>query len=144
MADSKLEQICQYCVAQVDADGKPEGLLVERQRTLPLDPSNLPAAILYLRHEAVVKIVGRSTVTRREVLLRWELRVEGEPSDQKLDPLRVWLVQQMMADFSLGGLAKEIEEVSGQWDQKAEDLIVGACAHDFKVTYYTKVNDLTT
>jgi hypothetical protein len=143
MPDSLLELLAQYFQAQIDAPGKPEGLVVERQRSLPINEDLLPAALIYVLRETATKIQGRSTVMRREVVIRVELRAAGEPSDQLLDPLRQWVVSQMAVDFKCGGLAKEIEEISSQWDQKAEDLVVGASAIDYRVTYYTKVDDLT-
>jgi hypothetical protein len=143
MADSRLERIAQYLVAQIDADGKPEGLLVDRQRTLPLDETTLPAVVVYFIKETAEKIAGRSTVVRRRAVFRIEKRVAGEPTDQKLEPLRQWVVAQLMADFSLGGLAKEIDEMGSQCDQIVKDIVVGAEATDFEVTYYTQVNDLT-
>ena len=143
LADSTREQICQYLLAQIDADEKPDGLLVGRQRSLPLDTTLLPAAIVYLISETAQRIVGRSIASRREAVFRVEIRVEGNPIDQRLDPLINWIVQQVMADFKLGGLAKEIEELGSQWTQSVQDTAIGAVAIDFKVTYYTKVNDLT-
>lgn len=151
MADSRRELLAKYLVTQLEAVGKPDGLLVGRQRSLPLDATLLPAAIVYLMKESAQRIVGRSILVRRDVVFRVELRVgvEGElPIDQLLDPLIQWVVQQATADFKCGGLAHEIEELGSQWSltlAAAEgDITVGACAVDFQIRYYTKVNDLTT
>jgi hypothetical protein len=140
--DSIREKICQYMVDQINAEGRPTKLLVGRQRSLPLDSTLLPAALVYLVSEEVERLTGRSTVSRRKAVFRVELRVEGEPSDQQLDPLIGWVVQQVLADFSAGGLVKEIEELGSKWDQSAKDIVVGAVGIDFQVTYYTQVNDL--
>ena len=143
MPDSRTELLCEYFKSQIDAPGKPEGLVVERQRSLPIDETLLPAALIYLMKELPTKLQGRSTVMRREVVIRVELRVRDEPTDTNLDPIRQWVVSQMAADFSCGGLAKEIEEVGSQWDQETMKLVIGALAIDYKVLYYTKVDDLT-
>lgn len=139
---SVREQICQYIMAQIDAEGKPDGLLVDKQRSLTLDPSLLPAAVVYLLEETPQKLQSRSIRVRREVVVVVELRVAGEPTDVALDPLINWVVQQVMADFSCGGLAHEIEEIKSDWAQSVKELGIGAVAVRFKVTYYTQVNDL--
>ncbi len=140
--DSIRERICQYLVEQINAEGKPEGLLVGRQRSLPLDGSLLPAALVYLVSETSERIGPHSTVTRRTAVFRVEIRAAGEPSDQKLDPLISWVVQQAVSDFKGGGLFEGIDEVSSAWDQAVKDVVIGAVGIDFKVTYRTQVNDL--
>lgn len=141
--DSRREKICQYMVEQLGAEGKPDGLLVDRQRSFPLDATLLPAALVYLVAETAERIGAQSTVTRRKAVFRVELRVADEPSDQQLDPLISWTVQQLMSDFKLGGLADGIEEMGSQWKQEVtKEVVIGAVGVDFEVTYRTVVNDL--
>lgn len=140
---SLRERICQYLQEQLKAEGGPAGLLVDRQRSLPLDKGLVPAALVYLVKETAQRIGPNSTVSRREVVFRVEIRAIDEPSDQKLDPLVNWVVQQLLSDFTVGGLADGIEEAGGQWIQEAsKDQVIGAVAIDFTITYRTPVNDL--
>lgn len=141
--DSRREKICQYMVEQIGAEGKPDGLLVSRQRSLPLEAKLLPAALVYLVRETAERIGALSTVTQRETVFRVEIRASGEPSDQVLDPLVSWVVQQVMADYELGGLADGVDESGSQWIQEeTKDLVIGAVGIDFTVRYQTEVHDL--
>lgn len=143
MADSIIERIEQHFVELLGDAEKPEGLLVGRDQSLPIDEDHLPAAIVYVLEEAAQKVASRSTLVRPVARIRIELRAKGEPTRRQLDPLRQWTMRRIMSDFSLGGLAKEIEYAGTQWTQAAGDIVVGAAGMDFDVTYYHRVDDIT-
>lgn len=140
------EQILAYFVTKLGEAGKPAGLTVHRFRTRPIDRDSLPAQVVYPAGrdggiaEAVSQYSGEGDVTR-ELTVRVESRIVGEPPDQLLDPLYAWAVKQIMADTTLGGLALGVREEATSFDADEREVVVGACATDFAVTYSTEFND---
>ena len=146
MADSIRELITLAAVAQLGAVGKPASLTIHRTRTLAIPDDQLPATVLYVVKELVATVHGRTgVVVARQLVLRLEHRAAGDPLDRSLDPLTTWAVQALFADPTLGGLAKNLEEVGLEWIAPPGQLdkALGAVAHDFLVTYSTLRTDPT-
>lgn len=95
---------------------RPSNLSVNRERRRPVEVSELPLISIY----PVREDVKRATENRRVQLVERDLevhvlcRVGGNSSFN--DPLRIWAVQQIMADQTLGGVAIEIQEESTDWN----------------------------
>jgi hypothetical protein len=149
MSDSLRLQVLEYVAAQLDAGGKPTGLHVIRQRPtgVPLTEDLLPAAVVYINNEAVDPGADQSNYARRTFTFHVQLRVkvtDGTSADAAMDPLFQWLTAQIMADLSLGGLARKIEENGMQtFDEQTADIEVAGATVQFAVTYNTLRADLT-
>lgn len=146
MADSVRERICAYVLAQLMAAGGPAGLQGSRQRSLPIDGALLedgPIAIVYCLKEEAKQVTQRASLTRRHLRFRVEVRAQAEATDTDLDPVLQWVVQQVMADLTMGGLVRTLEEIGTQWAAVTEDITVGAAAVDFEVAYHCRTQDLT-
>jgi hypothetical protein len=147
---SRRDSIVADIVAALStATGKPSGLTVHRQRTLPIGADVLPSQVVYLVDETVVTGpgfgVGANALAVREATVRVESRVSAGAStpDQALDPLLNWAVQKILADPTRGGLAHFTIELGTQWAAADEDKVYGAAQTDFKVKYTTSAADPT-
>src|SRR5688500_7092915 len=108
MADSVLERIVQRMKTDVET-GKPAELRVHRSRTLPIEQDEFPAVVLYLVGEQSDRKGGEWTpLLAIDAVIAAELRVAGNPPDQVMDPYRTWVITQLMADQTMGGLAKSV------------------------------------
>jgi len=133
--------------ATVNGHAKPAGLTVDRQRTLPLDPSQLPAQAVYLIDEEVATGPGRgpSRVARRKMRVCVEHRcVVTTTADQDIRPLISWSVHALCAPNVLGEPREtgvhDIQELGTVWDQ-AESQLLGAARTMFLVDYVTAASD---
>lgn len=143
---SRRELILQAVVAALGASSKPTGVAVHRYRTRPLERDALPALVVYpaVREGAVAETITRldhDDALERALRVRVEIRAEGEPPDEALDPLYVWVVKSLRADPTLGGLAQDLEEEAVSFDAAERDAVYAAAAVDFHVTYYTSEDD---
>jgi hypothetical protein len=144
MSASRTELILQAIVAALDAEGKPEGVTVNRSRRQAVEPGELPMISVYPLREEIKKPEEnrRSPVKDRRLLVRLRCRAQG--TDEALDPLRQWAVMALESDPSLGGLALDTAEDSGEWaaaDDSKADYSVSEM--DFSVRYVTARADLT-
>lgn len=93
----------------------PTGLTVSRYRTLELQPANLPHLSLYTV-TASTESVGGGSETQTEIKVAlWAKPGPGQSLDQALDPLWLWVVQQLLTDQSLGGLARRVAPTHRVW-----------------------------
>lgn len=94
---------------------RPEGLTVDRSRLLSLKPSAPKHISIYplLGDFQRKGSTGESGLTVKIVL--WVKGITGTPVDADLDPLWLWVQQQLMSDESLGGLARQIDPIQKVW-----------------------------
>jgi len=121
------------------------GVTVCNQRVRPFEPSELPAVNVKMGVERVAyptAMKRTAPVADRELHLMIRLEAAGDPP--ATDPLRVLVIQTLMGDRSLGGLAIGVEEVESQWEDEAgSDATYGVLIIDFGVRYLTSAIDAT-
>lgn len=144
MSDSRREVILQAAEAALDTAGKPAGLTIHRHRTRPVEGDQLPAVVLFNGVETITRQTVQPPMVERELVFRAEIRGEGEPSDQVLDPYLTWVEQQLTTDPTFTALlirAPEVRHVV--WDQQAAKKPKAAAAIEFAVRYRTRWGDPT-
>ena len=143
------QQIVLAAEAAISGDGKPAGLNVKRERTRPMEKSQLPAVLLYFEDEEpepLAKQKFSAPLTERCVNIVAEIRVvpsSGQETDEAIDDLYVWVMQAMAADETFGGLAMGIIEGPVKWFSKEADVIYAGAAVHLSVHYRTKRLDPT-
>jgi hypothetical protein len=70
-----------------------------------------------------------------------QLRVAGNPPDKELDPYRTWAIKQLVADQTMGGLAKSVEYLGGEWLAVPSNKVYGAVQLQFHVKYLARAAD---
>ena len=149
MSASIREQILVAATATIDAAGKPTGLLVKRERWHPVEVANLPTALIYAEDDEPRPFEGnhyKSPLVERQLALRVDLRALGDgqtPADVALDPLIVWVTQQMFKDETLGGLANGVVEGRTAWNSVEGDVAISSAAMQFTIKYRTSRLDPT-
>lgn len=129
--------------ATVNSHAQPASLSVSRQRTLPLDPSQLPAQAVYVVDEEVATGPGRgpSRVARRKMRVCVEHRCAvTTTADQDVDPLISWSVRALCASSQLATGVHDIQELGTVWDQ-TDSALLGAARTMFLVDYVTAATD---
>lgn len=147
---SKRDAIIAQIVSQLGAAGKPTGLNVYRQRTFPVGPDVLPAQIVYAVDEEVATGPGSGAPghikrkARRTCKVAVYSRVDGGSStDNALDPLLTWSVQQLCTDVTLASTAYDCKELGTVWDEADADQMYGGARQYFSVDYVTDAHDPT-
>lgn len=145
MSASVREQLVRAVVAAIDGSGKPSGLNVHRSRTRAIGNDQLPAVVVYLLQETLPPerqqpARGRQ-IARRTATLVCECRAKGVLADEALDPLTTWVVQALLADPTLGGLAYAVSEAGTQWDAAELDDVYGGAQVHFQIDYTTAAGD---
>jgi hypothetical protein len=146
---SRRDQIIVACVNALNAEGKPTGLTIYRQRTLSLSHNQLPAQVVYAVQEEnnTGPGPGASLDRRRKAVRTFRLcvehRVDAENSapDAALDPLLSWAVQTICADVSVGGLAEDVKEIGTTWEEAEQDKVYAAPRTFFEIRYITDAAD---
>jgi hypothetical protein len=137
------ELITEHAVAVLTA-GLPD-VLVCNQRIRPFEQAELPAVNVKMGNERVTyptAMKRTAPVADRELHLMIRLEAAGDPP--ATDPLRVLVIQTLMGDRSLAGLAIGIDEVESQWEDEAgSDATYGVLIIDFAIRYLTAANDPT-
>jgi hypothetical protein len=103
-----------------------------RTRVDALEAKELPAMILYAIEESGSRLPGPAPGVRRRKV-RLEMMVEGQPpADTLVDPLYVFAVNTLLADATLAGMLRRLEETSFMWETEAsyQDACVAVC--DFR------------
>jgi len=147
---SRGELCVQGLVALADAVGKPTGLVVHRNRAMPLDQSAHPSLVVYSTPasgavgERVRRIDHDADSAERTLYVRAEIRCRGRNAAQlelDADTIYVWLVRQWASDSALSALAEDIRELSGSIEvQYLEELYLQRYV-DFEIDYLTQVAD---
>jgi len=151
MSPSIREQIADYFVGILQANGAPAGLTVLRERTRPIEAENdLPAILLYFEDEEPASISSEQKRTpplvERSLHIIVELRARvtgGVSSDTTLDPLLVWTEQQIKQNETAGGLANDAKLGKITWISKEADVTVAAAIANYHIRYRTARTDPT-
>lgn len=117
------------------------GTNVHEQRVYPLDEAGLPALLVYLGDEEVEALSLSTTPTQRRLI---ELFIAGvvhdtDPVDDTLDAIAKEVETALLADGTLGGLAKQITLTGTSRDAEVEGTKVAAAIElAFAVEYHTR------
>ena len=134
-------------VASVNGFTKPSGLVVSRFRVRPTDSATAKSVSVYPMTESSQRVgQNRSPLTQHYLTVRCECRAvcgTNETADQSLDPILAWVVQSLLADESLGGLASGITESACAWDASEADETYAVAWKDMTVTFAALANDPT-
>lgn len=145
------EQIIEAITAAVNT-GAPSGF-PNCVRTLmqPFESAQLPNLTCFPFRESVDSrhSSGRfGPLVTRDLYLRFLVFGMGQventdeslpyiPGDQSVDAIIARLVQVLLADVTLGGLASSITEHECNWSYDEGNYLVAAAALDFKIEYQT-------
>lgn len=144
------EQIVSAIMTLLTATGLPPGAIVHRERTRPLENEDLPAIVVYFNEEEplpITKQIFKDIAVERQLALMVECRAIATPPtiapDQSLDPLIVWVTQQIMANEKFAGLAMGVTEGKTVWFSKEGDQPIAACVILFLIRFKTDRIDPT-
>lgn len=146
MADSYTKRIVAQTVTAISAPGGPSGVTVNKSRGTAIAQSELPMYSVYLIQEQPEPQgqPRRPAAMKRMLELVVKIRVNG--TDDDVDPHRQWIIAQIGADPSLGGLAIYTQEGVTTWDSESVEGTDGeftAADVHFSVEYQTKPADIT-
>jgi hypothetical protein len=113
-------------------------MTVNRSKQRPNELSELPLAIVRPLKEMVNKIGHSIRVPGVERTLTVGVIVRAEGQDADLDPYRTLVIQSVMGDLSVGGLAIEVNETEHNWEnEEATDADYTQDVIAFEVRYQT-------
>jgi hypothetical protein len=147
--DRILDALCTALVAAPPSGGvaMPAGLTLTQERSHPSDESQLPVLALYFEDEEpelLADVRFRAPLARKLLTVTVEYRALASSAGatplaprKAIDPLYVWVMQQIALDETLGGLAIEINEGPTKWISREGDDIVAAAAQKFTIFYRT-------
>jgi hypothetical protein len=139
MAASVRDQVIAAVVAALNAPAdKP--CLTYRTRVAAFSAAELPAMVVYPVTEDITR--ASQNVVKRDLSLRVEVHVEGEPpQDAAIDPLLSYVVKTLYADPTLDGLIKFLGEDKVQWSFDPSDVGSSFAALDLQVVYTSATTD---
>jgi len=149
------EQIILAVIALFSGAGAPAGLTVHRERTRPIESDSLPAILVYCDDDAPVTLLKQqfAPLVTRNLILHVECRAQGSttnPPDAALDPLLVWVTQQLTQNEKFPtsavppvNLGNGVEEGKTTWISKEGDQLYAAAAMEWTVKYRTSRLDPT-
>ena len=118
----------------------PSPLTVDRCRFLELAPTQLPHISVY-PIEADTESKGYQGETHLTVKIVIWAKGASTPMDDVLDPLWLWVHQQIMTDTSLGGLAIRIVPVNRAWGFAIHQAPFGDLDCHYQITYRHNSNN---
>jgi hypothetical protein len=132
-------------LADVPAGNVPQpfGLTVHRERTRPITQDKLPAILAYFEDEEPTPLAKQrfqAPIVERHLNLVLELRTKpsaDQSPDEAVDPLYLWVLQQVMADERFGGLAMGVTEGPMKWMATETDVVVAGAALHLVIHYST-------
>jgi hypothetical protein len=148
------EQIADAVLAVLQGPGTvdsppPANLTVHRERTRPITADTLPAILVYFEDEEPTPLAKQrfqAPIVERHLNLVCELRttpLAGQAPDEAVDPLYVWVMQQIMADERFGGLAMGVTEGPMKWMATEADVVFAGAALHLIIHYRTSRQDPT-
>jgi hypothetical protein len=114
---------------------------VERSRTRPTEPGELPVVFVRPAKEYVEKIGTGIRVAGMKRRLHIAVLIRAAGTDVNLDPYRSFVIENVMKDLTAGGIASEINELEHDWE--ADGASDGDYSQDqiiFEVVYQTARN----
>lgn len=134
-------QILQKVADVIGGPGAPAGLLVSRSFAAAFTSRQMPAIAVTPLEEQVKTEggwAGPSSERRLIVLVDvFHVAKTDELVEEKLDAVLNWVTASMLADFTLGGTATNVEEVWLGWEGLDADEQFGKVQMHFAVTYST-------
>jgi hypothetical protein len=156
VSSSIREQIILAVIALLEAVGGPADLTVHRERTRPIESDELPAILIYCEDDApetLGKMQYAAPLVTRNLILHVECRALGStttPPDAALDPLLVWVTQQLTQNEKFPtstvppvNLGNGVEEGKTTWLSKEGDQMYAAASTEWTVKYRTSRLDPT-
>jgi hypothetical protein len=148
------KQLAAAVVTVLEADpagevAQPGNLTVHRERTRPITQDKLPAILAYFEDEEptpLAKQKFQAPIVERHLNLVLELRttpIVDQSPDEAVDPLYLWVMQQVMADERFGGLAMGVTEGPMKWMAVESDVVVAGAALHLIIHYRTSRLDPT-
>lgn len=148
---SILQQAIAAIATKLDAPGKPDGIIVARSRRFVGDLANDPdvfGIVVKPGKEAVTTHGTRPNdrIAERVSMVLTEVNVaagDNESWDQSADAVKCWIVSQVMADPTLAGLVKNIEEKESVWEDVDSRAVreAGRLHTLWAIQHYTKANN---
>ena len=112
---------------------EPAGLVVDRCRCRELAPAQLPHMSIY-PIEANTESKGYQAETK--ITIKVVIFAAGKTSmDEVIDPLWLWVHQQIFTEQSLGGLAIRVSPVNRAWGFALHQQPFGDLDCHFEITY---------
>lgn len=113
---SREQQILDEMAARIDGAPlgpipRPAGLTVSRSRMLEIKPAQMPHTSVYPLEAGTERkgSTAESAFTAKVAI--WAKAAPGGVVDAELDPVWLWVHQQLFADESLGGLAISLRNI---------------------------------
>lgn len=113
---SREQQILDAMAARIDGAAlgplaRPAGLTVSRSRMLEIKPAQMPHTSVYPLEAGTERkgSTAESAFTAKVAI--WAKAAPGGVVDAELDPVWLWVHQQLFADESLGGLAISLRNI---------------------------------
>ena len=142
------QQILTKILERINAAGKPSSIVAGRAKGLLGDLVNNPDKVLVTVKPAKEEIDsngGQSSYAAERafyVLIEVECAAApGETPDQTADPVHSWIVQQLTADGTLGGLAKAVREKEIVWTTEEANDFYGRSHWLWIIDHATMWND---
>jgi hypothetical protein len=142
VADSILERIALRMKADLEAGGQAVGAhgpSVAHEADRPGRAPGRRAVSPDGERAAEGRRVGPAVRARRDV--RGGAAHGGNPPDKELDPYRTWAIKQLVGDQTMGGIAKSVEYLGGEWQAVASNKVLGAVRLQFHVKYQARAVD---
>ena len=114
---------------------KPAGLAVDRCRLLELKPTQLPHISIYPMEGTSDRKGATSESAMLVKVVLWVKGSNASPVDADLDPLWLWVVQQLVTDESLGGKAIRLQPAQKVWGFSINQAPFGDLDLHFLITY---------
>jgi hypothetical protein len=150
MAKSCRQQIVEAVLAalqsldtQPSAGGEVKGVIVELNRRTAIDVDDLPALLIYEGSEQPINDFSSEDAYDLPLLLQGIVAGAGADAVSFANNLRATAMKALMADLSLGGLARNLQ-FTGTGDLAGADIVaveVESFELSFTVSYATKEGD---
>lgn len=141
---SVRQQILSAVAALIDAPGKPAGLLVGRswKRVGDLVNEASQVAVVVRPGKEGIETKGdtRTRIADKNCAVLIEVGAAASPSecpDEAMDPAMNWITAQLTKDVTLGGLAKDVREVTVDWNLQDGDASYGRVHWIWNIRYCT-------
>lgn len=142
MTDSVRKQIVDAAIALINTSPPYVTPLADDTRLQSYQPEELPSiAVFEIREDGQSEKEGRwSYFVKRAFTLRVEIRVAADHPRPVVDPMYVWIGQQLGAQ-QFSGLAEDCYETLLEWQYADADQPYTLLQIDFRVEYSTLKND---
>jgi hypothetical protein len=122
---------------------RPVGLSAERSRLRELAPSQLPSLSIYPLSSDPERKGYLAEATLLVKIAIWVKGTSSIPVDADLDPIWLWVHQQLLADESLGGLSHKLEPSQKIWGFALHQAPFGDLDLHYLITYRHQAADPT-